>query len=258
VQSQPTNAHAKDHVTKTPLACDIYDYTVPLPPSKSEPYYFDPDDAKLVSLGHAAQLSLNREIPNDTPADVLLARLNYEELTGYKDYDGYYHGYGDSYDAYSAPESPTPLQSVLDTSDTPFDTRAFAAKAWHRVIHGQLNPRQVQPFLGWAPLHVVKKTLEVTTQIAKMIIRLPLRRHIRSRLPWMRATRLNEIVSTDPMFANCRCFSYGCTGGQVFYGYTLMNIHGFKKKGEFPKLYRDYIRTSGVPSGLRRDNAKEE
>jgi hypothetical protein len=62
------------------------------------------------------------------------------------------------------------------------------------------------------------------------------------------------------MFANCRCFGLGWTGGQVFYGLksTKMDILGFKGKGEFPRTYRDYIRTNGVPSGLRRDNAKEE
>jgi hypothetical protein len=37
-----------------------------------------------------------------------------------------------------------------------------------------------------------------------------------------------------------------------------MDIIGFRGKGEFPRTYRDYIRTNGVPSGLRRDNAKEE
>jgi hypothetical protein len=87
-----------------------------------------------------------------------------------------------------------------------------------------------------------------------------MRRHIRSRLSFMRAQRLNEVVSTDPMFANCRCFGPGWTGGQVFFGLksTAMDIIGFKGKGEFPRCYRDYIRTRGVPSGLRRDNAKEE
>ena len=37
-----------------------------------------------------------------------------------------------------------------------------------------------------------------------------------------------------------------------------MTIHGFKKKSEFPDIYRDYIRTHGAPSALRRDNASEE
>jgi hypothetical protein len=46
----------------------------------------------------------------------------------------------------------------------------------------------------------------------------------------------------------------------VFYGLTSHNIdvYGFKSKGEFPRIYRDFIREHGAPSTLRRDNAKEE
>jgi hypothetical protein len=47
----------------------------------------------------------------------------------------------------------------------------------------------------------------------------------------MRAQRLNEVVSTDPMFANCRCFGPGWTGGQVFdLKSTKIDIIGFKGK----------------------------
>jgi hypothetical protein len=200
-----------------------------------------------------------KEFPQ-TPADDLIAHLNYEELTSYDNYDGYYDGYQEFYDTHHSSDNEPAVPSVLDIGKETFDTRCFAVASWHRILHGNLNPRQLQPYLGWAPLRIIKKTLEVTTQMAKMVIRYPLQRHIRSRLSFMRPQRLNEVVSTDPMFANCRCFGYGWSSGQVFYGLksTLMNIRGFKGKGEFPKVYRDYIRECGVPSGLRRDNAKEE
>ena len=38
----------------------------------------------------------------------------------------------------------------------------------------------------------------------------------------------------------------------------MMNVEGFRSKGEFSTLYRDFIRKEGAPSALRRDNAKEE
>ena len=38
----------------------------------------------------------------------------------------------------------------------------------------------------------------------------------------------------------------------------MMNAEGFRSKGEFPDLYKDFIRTEGAPSILRRDNANEE
>ena len=50
------------------------------------------------------------------------------------------------------------------------------------------------------------------------------------------------------------------TGSQIFFelkSYNI-NVYGIKLKGEFPKTYRDFIRENGMPSILRRDNAKEE
>ena len=35
-------------------------------------------------------------------------------------------------------------------------------------------------------------------------------------------------------------------------------MYGIKSKGEFPKVYKDFIREHGAPSASRRENAKEE
>ena len=72
--------------------------------------------------------------------------------------------------------------------------------------------------------------------------------------------RLEEIVSTDQLFSNCRCFGYGYTGAQVFYGLKShqIDVYGFRGKGEVPAIYRDFIREQCALSALRRDNAKEE
>ena len=93
-----------------------------------------------------------------------------------------------------------------------------------------------------------------------MIIRYPLRRHIKSRFPHLNVTKLDEVVSTDPLFANCKSIYHGFTAAQVFFGTKshFIFIYGIKSKGEFPQAYRDFIRDHGAPSALRRDNAKEE
>ena len=118
----------------------------------------------------------------------------------------------------------------------------------------------LQPFLGWRPLHIVKKTLEHTTQLAKSSIKYPLRPHVKARNPWANVTRLQETVSIDPKFANCACMSTGFSGVQVFYGHKshCIDVYGIKSKSQFPKIYKDFIREQGAPSALRRDNAKEE
>src|SRR5687767_4121920 len=140
------------------------------------------------------------------------------------------------------------------------ETQVYATSTWHRVIHQNIDPMHLRPYLGWRPLSVVKRTLENMTQMARMIIRHPLRRHIKSRFPHMNVTRIDETVSTDPLFTNCKSIYHGYTAAQVFYGTKshAIHIYGIKSKGEFPSTYRDYIRDHGAPSALRRDNAREE
>ena len=96
--------------------------------------------------------------------------------------------------------------------------------------------------------------------MAKMTFKHPLSRHIKPRWPHMNVTRNDETFSADPFFANVKSIYHGYVGAQVFYGtksHTIF-IYGLRKKGEFPKLYRDFIREHGAPSTLRRDNAREE
>ena len=76
----------------------------------------------------------------------------------------------------------------------------------------------------------------------------------------MNVTRIDEAVSTDLLFANCRSLYHGCTMAQIFYGtksHTIF-LYGMRSKGVFPRAYKDYIREHGATSALRRDNAKEE
>ena len=76
----------------------------------------------------------------------------------------------------------------------------------------------------------------------------------------MNVSRIDEAVSTDPMFANCRSIYHDFTAAQVFYGtrsHTIF-VFGIKTKGEFPKVYKEIIKEQGAPSALRRYNAREE
>jgi hypothetical protein len=119
---------------------------------------------------------------------------------------------------------------------------------------------KLQPYLGYSALTRIKQTLTKTTQMARMIIWYPMRRHLKNRFPALKSQGLDETVSTDWKFANCRSLGHGYTGMQVFYGLTShnINVYGGKSKSECPDLYRDFIHYEGAPSALRRDNASEE
>src|SRR6476620_433775 len=139
-------------------------------------------------------------------------------------------------------------------------SHVLATATWHRVTHRDIDPNILRPFLGFRPKRTVEKTLEKTTQLAKMTIRNQLRHHIKPRNPHMNVTRIDEPVSTDPMFTNCRSIYHGYMAAQVFFGIKshAIFLYGIKSKVEFPRVYRDFIRDQGAPSALRRDNAKEE
>ena len=150
--------------------------------------------------------------------------------------------------------------SMVNPSQPMIETQILATSTWHRVIHQDIDPMHLRPYLGWRPLTVIKKTLQKTTQLAQMVIRHPMRRHIKSQFPHMNVTRIDEAVSTDPLFTNCKSLYHGYTAAQIFFGtksHTIF-VYGIKSKGEFPRVYRDFIREHGAPSALRRDNAKEE
>ena len=159
------------------------------------------------------------------------------------------------------------VQPSLSTEDhewltfgTPRSIYNSTIKPWHRVLHDGLDPASLQRYLAWRPLEIVKKTLEHTTQLATSSIRYPMRRHFKSRNPFANVHRLEETVSTDPIFANCKSIDNHYIGAQIYYGLKSkhIDVYGIKSKGEFPRTYKDFIREQGAPSSLRRDNAKEE
>jgi len=94
-----------------------------------------------------------------------------------------------------------------------------------------------------------------------------MKRHFVARNPLANVNGLDEVVSTDPIFANCKSVdpdstggSKGWTGAQIYYGVKSKHIDAFgiTSKGDFPKTYQDFLRIQGAPSILRRDRAWEE
>jgi hypothetical protein len=71
--------------------------------------------------------------------------------------------------------------------------------------------------------------------------------------------RLYEVIAIDTYFSNEKSVDgYHCA--QVFFGMTskMLYVAGMKTESEFADVYLAFIRTYGIPSALRRDNAKSE
>jgi hypothetical protein len=72
---------------------------------------------------------------------------------------------------------------------------------------------------------------------------------------------LNEFIATDTYFYFYSTKSIeGFYCAQVFFGMTSKTLYvaGMKTECEFPDVYLNFIRQHGIPSALRRDNAKSE
>jgi hypothetical protein len=97
------------------------------------------------------------------------------------------------------------------------------------------------------------------TQLAKSTIHYPIRRHLKSRFQMLRHKRLNEVIDTHTYFANEKSIE-GYHFAQLFFGMIskMLYVAGMKTESEFSDVYLDFIRKYGIPSALRRDNAKSE
>jgi hypothetical protein len=218
--------------------------------AQAKPY--DPGDLNMSLLGMPITLELNEKSILSSNVEQFIQRLTFDELVGSREYDAEYDGYPaleQTQDNLDLGEDPSHL--FFSQQDAP-ESFIYATKSWHRVVYQNVDPMKIQPFLGWRPLDIIKKTLDNTTQLARMVIRLPLRRHFKSRAPFLNVTRLDEVVSTDTMFANCKSLFHGFTGQQVYYGLKshCIDIYGFKSKGEFPRMTLSANMAPLVPSDV--------
>ena len=126
-----------------------------------------------------------------------------------------------------------------------------------------IDLEKIRPLFLWIPVEAIKKTFAVTTQFVETVWfntpRLPLRRHFKSRAPFMNVRRLNEGYATDTIFANTKALD-GSTCAQIYVGVTsqFVSLEGMKTKSEMPRTLLNFIRCWGAMRFLWRDMAKEE
>lgn len=68
----------------------------------------------------------------------------------------------------------------------------------------KLDAVKAQPYLGYRPLKVIRRTLEVTTQLARLVMDGPMRRHRQALYPFLNRRRIHETVATDTFFSNVK------------------------------------------------------
>lgn len=85
-----------------------------------------------------------------------------------------------------------------------------------QIVHSSPTPntdeylRLLQLYWAYWPLIITCCTLEAITQLAQPRNHTPLRRHLQSWFPFLNRFRLNENVSTDPIFGQIPRISLVC------------------------------------------------
>jgi hypothetical protein len=172
----------------TSISCDIKNNTIQVATSNSKDlFFYDPGDVAICFPYEAANIVFDPTF--------VLAQLSHEfpaEITGEHQTHSAFHRYQEN----SADQSPVHTTNFF----------AYAVASWHHVLYDQIDPAKVAPYLGYRLLDIVKQTLQHTTQLARMVIRQPLRRHFKSCAPFLNVTCLDE-----QFFANSPSLHHGFT-----------------------------------------------
>jgi hypothetical protein len=136
----------------------------------------------------------------------------------------------------------------------------------HTVTVAQPDLELLRPFFGWMPVDCIKKTIDSTTQYARASVRLPMRKHFKSRFPAYNVHRWNESVATDTFFCDTPAHDDGILGhggatmAQLYVGKTSSKtiVYPMRLESDMSKTLEDLIRNHGAPNSLFSDNAKAQ
>ena len=129
----------------------------------------------------------------------------------------------------------------------------------HKTQPTKPDYEALAPYFAYETVDVIRQTLRQSTQLAKAIIRFPMRKHFRTQFDMFRMKQLNEIMARDTYFSSIKSLEgYWCS--QAFYGCKskTINVEGMVTESEFEDSFKDFMRKRGIPHTLRRDNAKSE
>jgi len=141
------------------------------------------------------------------------------------------------------------------------DAEILIESCTHQTRPGQVDYEKTQPRLGWAPIDVIKRTFDATTQFVKIPMSNLLRKTFQSPNPAVNVPRRDEPVATDTIFSDVAAIDSGCRCAQLFMGTNshVVDAYGMKHSDkEFINTLEDNIRSRGAMNKLISDRAKSE
>ena len=161
-----------------------------------------------------------------------------------------------------APPAPNP-----EPDDVFFDAKQDFASSSARppgrpvdVTPTKRNFNMLRPLFGWLPVDTIKKTFEMTTQLACLPNREILKVHYKAPNPALNIARRNEDVATDTLFSDTPAVDGGETCAQFYCGLKSKATHayGMKREAQFINTLEDHVTQCGAPNRLISDGANVE
>ena len=157
-----------------------------------------------------------------------------------------------------------PYENLDPHDDNPNDTTTVADD--HTVPPRPITARDIQqtppdyaklrPYFGWMNIDVIKKTLQHTTQLARIPTGTLLKRVFKSSNPALNVHRRNEPVACDVVYSDTPAIDDGSKTAVIFTGTktSVTDVYGISSDDQFVNTLEDNIRERGAPYRLVSDN----
>ena len=118
----------------------------------------------------------------------------------------------------------------------------------------------LRPLFGWLQEPIIQKTIENTTQLARLPQSELLKVHYKSPNPALNVPRRDEDLATDTVFSDTPAIDGGETMAQLFVGTSSHTYHayGMHREKQFINTLQDCVIDHGAPNRLLSDNAQVE
>ncbi len=148
----------------------------------------------------------------------------------------------------------TPPADPSDVVESPSGTVLNVSP---HLAQASLEPEALRQFFAFLPTEVVRRTLEQTTQHARVSLHDTMRRYYKSPYPALNVPRRNEDLLTDVVYSDTPAIDDGSTSASVYSGRSshVLDVFGMKSDKQFVNTLEDIIRDRGAPTRLLSDHA---
>ena len=120
-----------------------------------------------------------------------------------------------------------------------------------------VDPEKLRPFFAFLPTEVVERTMQLTTQYARIPVSDVMHRYYKSPYPALNVPRRDEDLLTDVVYSDTPAIDDGSTSAAIYSGKKshVMDVYGMKTDKQFVNTLEDIIRERGAPNRLLSDHA---